>query len=655
MIPHHSLVIIFFQHYLDGNLLEMKRADDRHFILQIALKCADISNPCRPWDISRKWSYKVCEEFFRQGDYERRLNLPVTPLCDRHTTSIPKIQTGFFKYVVTPLYDEWHRFLGDGLSVSLMEHLRANQKKWETLTLQEATEETAREITELEEADEIVSSADDPAADEDTASIDLLIPAAYVQSSRMQSLPARVGLERVGRRHSVPLSVSKPLTLLPRSNVRRESLPSEHCKSRNLLLKRDDQSLLDPTSLSLLSSRTSISELSPIANNGGERPVSAESLLPETSIASITNSAEASRLSTVLQPDSQQPATQTKQLTRQQTFPPLQPYVRMRYLSTTVEMSQCYSQILMEADTSSSGSCSMKEKACSDGRCGTPLMNEDALPIDCNKIQVSKDDILSKRRGSAVCEVFKQKTEPMSSVEHPRRHSVQMIRMEDTGFKNRCKRPSSAQGTDSTQVFYASLIGSRSDKENRNFEVDSKVESISVSKAKLEGEKMIEEEQRTIAVASSKMEQCGSMPVTTKPKFGDSELRRYSTPVPETKTVTTDTGGRRFTAIPVFSELSTHKVFFIGSPPDSPPLIQSVSSSSDSGSEPRKGDTNSEVVSTGSKRDSDTVKERSSKIAKLSLDMQMKENVDPRTMEDSKGMALSRKGSQVKCLLLIYC
>lgn len=83
-----------FQRYLDQNLLDMSQPELRHFILQIALKCADISNPCRPWDVSRKWSQKVCEEFYRQGDYERKLNLPVTSLCDRLTTSVPKIQAG---------------------------------------------------------------------------------------------------------------------------------------------------------------------------------------------------------------------------------------------------------------------------------------------------------------------------------------------------------------------------------------------------------------------------------------------------------------------------------------------------------------------------------------------------------------------------------
>lgn len=37
-------------------------------VLQIALKCADICNPCRPWKISKRWSRLVCEEFFQQGD-----------------------------------------------------------------------------------------------------------------------------------------------------------------------------------------------------------------------------------------------------------------------------------------------------------------------------------------------------------------------------------------------------------------------------------------------------------------------------------------------------------------------------------------------------------------------------------------------------------
>ena len=36
-------------------------------VLQMALKCADICNPCRPWELSKQWSEKVTEEFFHQG------------------------------------------------------------------------------------------------------------------------------------------------------------------------------------------------------------------------------------------------------------------------------------------------------------------------------------------------------------------------------------------------------------------------------------------------------------------------------------------------------------------------------------------------------------------------------------------------------------
>ena len=33
----------------------------------MALKCADICNPCRTWELSKQWSEKVTEEFFHQG------------------------------------------------------------------------------------------------------------------------------------------------------------------------------------------------------------------------------------------------------------------------------------------------------------------------------------------------------------------------------------------------------------------------------------------------------------------------------------------------------------------------------------------------------------------------------------------------------------
>lgn len=38
----------------------------------------------------------MCDEFFRQGEFERKLNLPVTSICDQQLTSVAKIQSGKF-------------------------------------------------------------------------------------------------------------------------------------------------------------------------------------------------------------------------------------------------------------------------------------------------------------------------------------------------------------------------------------------------------------------------------------------------------------------------------------------------------------------------------------------------------------------------------
>lgn len=77
-----------------------------------------------------------------------------------------------------------------------------------------------------------------------------------------------------------------------------------------------------------------------------ERPLSAENLLPEPSIASMSSSAAIRHLTSVLQGAAERAAqatsgAATKCLTRQQTFPPPQPYMRVRYMSATVEMSTC--------------------------------------------------------------------------------------------------------------------------------------------------------------------------------------------------------------------------------------------------------------------------------------------------------------------------
>ncbi|XP_061900682.1 cAMP-specific 3',5'-cyclic phosphodiesterase 7B-like isoform X1 [Entelurus aequoreus] len=130
-ISRQNEFLLTFREHLDNQDLDLQLASHKHFILQIGLKCADVCNPCRVWELSKQWSERVCEEFYRQGDLERKFDLEISPLCDQRVDSVPAIQNGFISYIVEPLFDEWHRFTERStLSSTMMRHLHTNKARW---------------------------------------------------------------------------------------------------------------------------------------------------------------------------------------------------------------------------------------------------------------------------------------------------------------------------------------------------------------------------------------------------------------------------------------------------------------------------------------------------------------------------------------------
>ncbi len=75
-----------------NNIIMLESYDDRIQVLQNMIHCADLSNPTKPLDIYIKWTDRIMEEFWRQGDKERDLGLEVSPMCDRRVASVEKHQ-----------------------------------------------------------------------------------------------------------------------------------------------------------------------------------------------------------------------------------------------------------------------------------------------------------------------------------------------------------------------------------------------------------------------------------------------------------------------------------------------------------------------------------------------------------------------------------
>ncbi|KAJ3415258.1 cAMP-specific 3',5'-cyclic phosphodiesterase 4D [Chytridiales sp. JEL 0842] len=84
--------------------------EDRTLLWKMIIKCADVSNPTKAWPIYEKWTDRVLQEFFMQGDSEKMMGLPVSPYYDRDTIFVPGSQLGFIDFICVPLYEAFDLF-----------------------------------------------------------------------------------------------------------------------------------------------------------------------------------------------------------------------------------------------------------------------------------------------------------------------------------------------------------------------------------------------------------------------------------------------------------------------------------------------------------------------------------------------------------------
>ncbi|KAA0190916.1 High affinity cAMP specific 3'5' cyclic [Fasciolopsis buskii] len=98
----------------------------------MVLKCADVSNPCRNWESYITWANMVTEEFFNQGDQERKEGLDVFPTMDRLLTTKQTIQTNFIQFIVLPIIELWNNFIQSRLSDYMVKRCIRNLHVWQS-------------------------------------------------------------------------------------------------------------------------------------------------------------------------------------------------------------------------------------------------------------------------------------------------------------------------------------------------------------------------------------------------------------------------------------------------------------------------------------------------------------------------------------------
>jgi len=129
-LTKHFIILSKFKNISDS--LKMTEESDRFLSLSIALKCADVCHGAKELSLHKRWSRRIIEEFFGQGDKERKFNIPVTPSCDR-TGNISKGQQGFLNFIVLPLFEAFdQKFFTEEMKQTVTHQIRKNLGYWES-------------------------------------------------------------------------------------------------------------------------------------------------------------------------------------------------------------------------------------------------------------------------------------------------------------------------------------------------------------------------------------------------------------------------------------------------------------------------------------------------------------------------------------------
>lgn len=90
---------------------EDNRADDKQLIMNITLYASDHAAPCKGSIPYFRWMANEMEEYYQQGDIQKKLGFTVSNFFDRTTCNPFLFQKGYIGVVVEPLYKAILEFL----------------------------------------------------------------------------------------------------------------------------------------------------------------------------------------------------------------------------------------------------------------------------------------------------------------------------------------------------------------------------------------------------------------------------------------------------------------------------------------------------------------------------------------------------------------
>ncbi|KAE9552061.1 hypothetical protein FO519_004718 [Halicephalobus sp. NKZ332] len=132
-LKQHFDIIMQFNDKISD--MDLSNEADRVLVSQTLIKFADINSPAKPFGLHRQWTERICQEFYEQGDEEKKRKMPISPYMDRSEPDVAKLQDSFIAHIVNPLAIALNEAgllpVLPGLEESeLVINLKHNHQKW---------------------------------------------------------------------------------------------------------------------------------------------------------------------------------------------------------------------------------------------------------------------------------------------------------------------------------------------------------------------------------------------------------------------------------------------------------------------------------------------------------------------------------------------
>jgi len=100
--------------------------DKKHALfLRMCIKCADVGNATKMWDIYDQWADRIMQEFYMQGEIEQMKGMQITNYMNRKDPQKSACQHAFIEKIVMPIVELFAGFFPDARSF-LLPNMRQN-------------------------------------------------------------------------------------------------------------------------------------------------------------------------------------------------------------------------------------------------------------------------------------------------------------------------------------------------------------------------------------------------------------------------------------------------------------------------------------------------------------------------------------------------